>query len=178
MVSREEGFSLVELMVVLFIFSVVSIAAASAFDMGQAETNETRIQLALQETLREGLQRMALELRESAFNRVNIDTRTVPNSVTFQIPAAITNSGQITWSSPVRYQVGGATGRQLLRRDLATGQTTVLANDIVDLILSWQVAAPSGTTLGINIRLQAQRASAKGRVLDITRGHTVSFRNA
>jgi prepilin-type N-terminal cleavage/methylation domain-containing protein len=177
MVSRENGFSLVELVVVLFIFSVVSIAATSAFDMGQAETNETRIQLALQETLREGVQRMALELRESAFNQVNIDTRSVPNSVTFQIPAAISNSGQITWSSPVRYQVGGATGRQLLRRDLSTGQTTVLANDVVDLILRRLVPAQDGTD-GVNITLQARRTSAKGRVLDITRGHRVSFRNA
>ena len=112
----------------LMVFLVNMILQGSADHVRLTETK-----MHLQESLRESLYRMGLEIRESAPSRATITNGGA--AITFQIPAGVSNSGVITWSSPIAYQIGG-NGTQLVRLDIATNQTSVLANDIQSVVFT------------------------------------------
>jgi len=124
----------------------------------------------LQESVRESLYRMGLEIRESSPNHVTLaEGGTVLN---FQIPAAVSNSGTITWSSPIVYRVGG-TGSQLVRLDTGNMQTTVLANDVRSVLFTLD----GNPLASVNMLVMAQRTTTDGRLVSLSSSGEAKLRN-
>lgn len=115
---QTQGFTIVELMVTTLIFSVVLIGMYAALLAGQSAWSTTDTQIRLQEALRQTLQRVAKELRESGSdangvmqvaiadnagtNSTDILTFSVPMCVCSNIP--INNNGDVAnWGAPLSW---------------------------------------------------------------------------
>lgn len=169
--KRRFGFSLTELMVAMAIFSILMLLVSMILRGGQEQVQLAEIKMHLQESARESLYRMSLEIRETSPSRVTVTNG--GSLLTFQIPATISNTGVITWSNAITYQVGG-NGTQLIRTDTGTGQTNVLANDIQNVTFT----ATGNPIQTIILGVTAQRAMISGRVLTETSTGEARLRNA
>lgn len=123
----EKGTTLPELLAATLIFSILMALVAMILRGGQEQASVTEARMHLEESLRQSLYQMGLEVREAAPSRTNIGNGGA--SLTFQIPSSVDNGGNITQWNTLTYRVGG-NGRQLVRIDSGTGQSTILANDI------------------------------------------------
>lgn len=150
------AFTLPEVMVSMAVFSIIMVLVGIILRGGEEQAQLAGIKMNLQESVREGLYRMALEIRESSPSRVAVGSG--GSTLTFQIPANISNSGVITWSAPITFQRGG-NGTQLVR--MGGGQTTILANDIQSATFS-ATGAPVQT---IVFSVTAQRTMTNGRAV-------------
>lgn len=160
------GIALLEMMIAVAIFSLMMVLVGAILVGGerQADFNDTKIDL--QTAVRNSLYQMSLDIRESSPSRTSIGAG--GNRLTFQVPASISNSGTITWSAPVTYQIGG-NGRQLVRSDSAG--STVLANDVQTINFSFTDAST------LTYSVTAQRTTRNGRPLSVTSTGTARFRN-
>lgn len=156
--KKIQGFTLLEMMVAVGVFSLLMLLVMMILRGGEEQTRLADIKMALQESARESLYRMGQEIRESSPARVAITNG--GQTLTFQIPAVVSNSGTITWSNPLTYQVGG-TGTQLIRTDTGTGQTTVLANDIQSVNFA-MTGNPANT---VTYTVNARRTLINGRLV-------------
>lgn len=155
---KQKGFTLAELIVGFAVFSLMMALVSFILRGGENQLRVSDIKMNIQESARECLYKMSQEIRESSSNRISISGG---NSVlTFQIPSSVSNSGAITWSNPITYQVGG-NGSQLIRLDTATQQTTVLANDIRTVAFTLNGNPPAS----LNLSVTAQRTLPNGRIL-------------
>lgn len=165
-----KGFSLPELMVAAAIFSLLVLLTTMILRGGGDQVRLAETKMHLQESVRESLYRMGLEIRESSPSRVTISNGGAV--LTFLIPQTVGNAGVITWSNPITYQIGGS-GSQLIRTDTGTGQTTVLANDIASVSFS-----TTGNPVGIiAMTVTAQRNTTNGRTLTETSSGEARLRN-
>ena len=137
---------------------------------GEAQTNLNDNKMVMQENLRESLYRMSQEIRESSPSRASITNN--GSLLTFQIPASVSNSGAITWSSPITYQLGG-NGRQLTRTDTGTGRSTILANDVQNVAF----AATGNPLATITYNITVRRTLTNGRVLSVASSGQARLRN-
>lgn len=168
--KKIQGFTLLEMMVAMGVFSLLMVLVMMILRGGEEQTRLADIKMALQESARESLYRMGQEIRESSPSRVSIGNSGA--SVTFQIPAAVSNSGTITWSNPLTYQVGGS-GTQLIRTDTGTGAATILANDIQSVNFT-MTGNPANT---VSYTVAARRTLVNGRVLTVTSAGDSRLRN-
>lgn len=167
--KKRNGFSLPELMVSMAVFSILMVLVAMILRGGEEQARTADMKMNVQEAARETLYKMALEVRQSSASKATISGG--GNTLTFQIPSSVSNSGTITWSSPIMYQVGG-NGDQLIRTDTGTGQTQVLANDIESITFT------NGTTAGtLVMTVAARRSMTNGRVLRLTSTGEARYRN-
>ena len=155
-------------MVSMVVFSLTMILVGMILRGGEEQTRFASLKMNLQESTRESLYRMGLEIRESSPSRVALGSN--GSSLAFQIPASVSNSGVITWSGPITYQRGG-NGNQLVR--VSAGQTTVLANDIQTITFS-TTGAPVSTVI---FSVTAQRTLISGRVLSVASTGEARLRN-
>ena len=115
---QTQGFTIVELLVTTLIFSVILVGMYSALLAGQSAWSTTDTQIRLQEALRQTLQRVAKELRESGSDangvmQVAIADNTGTNStdvLTFSVPMCvcsnipINNNGDVAnWGAPLSW---------------------------------------------------------------------------
>jgi hypothetical protein len=152
------------------VFSLMIFLVSMILQTSGDHVRFTENRMHLQESLRESLYRMGLEIRESSPSRFAISNTGAV--LTFQIPASVSNSGVITWSNPVTYRIGG-NGTQLVRTDTVTNQTNVLANDIQNVVF----AATGSPVSTITYTLTAQRTLIGGRVLAETSAGEAGLRN-
>ena len=150
------AFTLPEVMVSMAVFAVIMALVGMILRGGQEQAQLASLKMNLQESVRESLYRMALEIRESSPSRVTVGSG--GSTLTFQIPANISNSGVITWSAPITFQRGG-NGTQLIR--IGGGQTTILANDIQSVTFA-ATGAPIQTIVFL---VTAQRTMTNGRAV-------------
>lgn len=169
--KSEKGMTLVELLVAAFVFSLVMGLTALTLRGGQEQARYTETRMHLDESLRQALYQMNLDLREAAPSRTTLGNGGA--SLTIQTPAAVSNSGNITWSNALTFQVGG-NGRQLVKTDAGTGQTTVLANDIQSVTFT----AAGNPMATIQYVLTARRALWNGRNLSASSTGEARLRNA
>ncbi|MFC1667144.1 type II secretion system protein J [Candidatus Omnitrophota bacterium] len=155
--KRREGLTLVEITIVVFLFSIILAAIFSALAMARTIWKTGGSQLSIQQEARRGLRIMSMELRQARLSTIaGVPVNgTNYNSITFQIPVSISETGT-TWSSNIQYSVGGLNNTQLLRLQDAT--QTVLANDISVLNLSRNVSTPEV----INISITSQKNTFPG----------------
>ncbi len=164
----EKGFTLFEMMVSVAIFSIITMLVGMILQGGEEQVQLAGLKMNLQESTRESLYQMGLEIRESSPSRIAIGSG--GSALTFQIPANVSNSGVITWSNPITYQRGG-NGTQLVR--ISGGQTTILANDIQNVTFSTSSGSPSSIIFAVT----AQRTMINGRVLSVASTGEARLRN-
>ena len=168
--NRERGLTLLEMLVAVGVFSLLMLLVNTILDGGRKQVWVAENKMHLEESVREGLYRMALEVRETAPSRVAIGANGA--NLTFQIPANVSNSGTITWSPPIVYQVGG-NGSQLVRVDSATTQTTILANDVQTV----NFATVGNPVTRVTFSVTAQQNTIDGRALTVTSTGEARLRN-
>jgi len=163
-----KGFTLPEMMVSLAIFSLMMLLVSVILRGGEEQLRLSDHKMSLQESLRESLYRMALEVRESSPSRVSVTNG--GSTLVVQIPTGVSDFGVIIWSAPITYQVGG-NGKQLVR--IQGGQASVLANDIQSVAFQ-TTGNPTGT---IVFNVAAQRTLIDGRVLSLASSGEAKLRN-
>lgn len=143
------GFSLIELMITLLIFSILLGAIYSAMSMGRTSFQTGDIQIAVQQETRKAMDKLSKEIREAS--SVNLT-----NAYPFTI-----------WGENIKYEVNN---NQLLRE--AQGQSpTVLANNVTSI----QFSLFGGDM--VYITLIAQKNTFLGRSLTATLNSQVTLRN-
>ena len=166
----EKGFTLVELLAATLLFTLVVGLTALILRGGQEQARYTETRMHLDESLRQALYQMNLDLREASPGRTTVGNNGA--SLTLQVPTAVSNSGNITWSNALTFQVGG-NGRQLVKIDAGTRQTTVLANDIQSV----NFTAAGNPVATIQYVLTAQRALWNGRNISVSSTGEARLRN-
>lgn len=116
--KHQEGFTLVEMMLVVAISTFVVFAIFSVLRAGDEQAQVAQEKMTIQESVREGLYRMMQELRMSAPDQITIPAD--HSYIQFKIPDPVnrfTDQYVIDWAKAktVRYYRGGTDGNQLLR---------------------------------------------------------------
>lgn len=169
MIREKSGFTLLEAMVSVSIMSLITLLTLQAFHAGSRSWDVNYNQTRISGELRGGMERMTRELRNSTLTRILIPQS---NMLQFQVPASISTSGSITWSGWMQYSLGGTNSEQLLRQDLTTNASTVLANKVTSLQF---VSNSNPATLAITMTVQDD--TTYGTVIPGTLTSTVKFRN-
>jgi Tfp pilus assembly protein PilW len=172
---KKAGLTLVEIIMVIFLFSIICAAIFSVLATGRNSMDSGESQISVQQSVRNGLDSMLKELRQAGtatITGVPADGANY-NSITFKIPAAIDAAG-ITWSSNIQYALGGLNGAQLIKTQ--SGNQRVLANNISALAFNRSAANPNV----VNLSITAQKNTFPGftaRQSIITMTSSVRFRN-
>lgn len=112
--KRQKGFSLVEMMVVTLILVIAIAGAFVIFSSGQSAWFTTDVQIRLQENLRQVVDKISSELRQSRVGQGQIFNGTGPNnsdSVRFSIPIICDAAAQLldqngdvqNWGAPLTW---------------------------------------------------------------------------
>ena len=162
MKKNEKGFSLLEMMMVVALSSVLFYALAATMRQGGEQLDSAGVRMNIQESAREGLYKMIQEIRQSAPTRITISG----NTIQFRVPDpanSVTATYAPNWAASrnISYALGGTNNRQLLRTDVATGQTRVAANDVTALTFTGNSAAPTLVTVTMSV----QRTLTNGKVV-------------
>ncbi|MBU1062237.1 MAG: prepilin-type N-terminal cleavage/methylation domain-containing protein [Candidatus Omnitrophica bacterium] len=167
-----KGFNLIELMIVIVIFSIILGAIFATMTISGLSWYSGSTQVEMQQEVRRGLDRIVKELRQSNPTMITgVPANGIPyNSISFRLPLT-DNNGDITWSNTINYSLGGLNNRQLLRTE-GTNQE-ILANNIVGLQLTRQVSASNI----IEVTLQSQKATVLGHIVATTLNSKIKFRN-
>jgi len=199
-----KGFTLIELMVVIFIFSVIMAATFGVLSIGRQSWHTGSTQVELQQETRRAMDRMVRELRESGSTHISIPVG--GSSITFQVPIdedtidttvdddVLDVNGNIEWGAggslgrSIQYLLGGLNNRQLLRRVLngyptgvQVGADVILANNIrsdsppPNALMF--VGSPAGNPTVISIEVSAQKDAVPGRQMQSTLNSQVTLRN-
>lgn len=170
--SRGEltGFTLVEALVTVVIFSIISGACLMIFLSGSDTWQTNDVQVELQQELRKAMEWIKGDLLEAGSTTVvNVPVNgTWYTTITFRKSAGV-SGGNISWSNTLQYLVGGS-GVQLLRRP-SGGSDRIIAQDIQS------VQFRRTTTNLVEVSLQAQKNTVKGRPLSDQLNFTVKLRN-
>lgn len=162
-----KGLTLIEILVAMFIFSIVLGALFTVLAAGRVSWNAGASQVDVQQEARKALDMMVKELRQTASAKIsNVPADgTAYNTITFQTPIITITRDPITgkvvgininWSGNIQYSLGGLNGRQLLRAQ--GGIQRILANNI----LSIGFTRNAGTPTVLNITATAQKNTFSG----------------
>ncbi|MDP2921413.1 MAG: prepilin-type N-terminal cleavage/methylation domain-containing protein [Candidatus Omnitrophota bacterium] len=164
MIKKYKGFTLIEIVVVAFLFSIISAAIFSVLATGRNSLTSGESRVGVVQACRNGLDSMIKELRQAGAATITGVPANGTNysSITFQIPAAIASAG-ITWSNAIQYSLGGLNGTQLIRTQ--SGNQKVLANNISAVSFNRSAANPNV----VNINITAQKNTFPG----FTAGQTI-----
>jgi len=131
-IRKNNGFTMVEVLVVAFLFGIILAATMVVLSTGRLSWNAGSSETDIQQECRKGMNAMVKELRQAG-------ALTIPNvppdnnnytTITFQVPTAVSVTGA-TWSAAINYSLGGLNNQQLIRTQ--SGASTVLANNITTL---------------------------------------------
>ncbi|OIO34596.1 MAG: hypothetical protein AUJ70_00775 [Candidatus Omnitrophica bacterium CG1_02_40_15] len=175
MKKNNRGFTLLEIIIVVFLFSIISAAIFSVLATGRNSLSAGESQIGVQQACRNGLDAMIKELRQASVSTIQGVPADGANysSITFQIPTTIDATG-ITWSSNIQYALSGLNSAQLLKTQ--SGSQKVLANNISALSFNRSAVNPNV----VNISITAQKNTFPGftaRQSTITLVSQVKLRN-
>lgn len=143
------GFSLTELMVTIFIFSILLGATYGVLSMSRTSYQTGDSQIVVQQEARKAMDKIVKEIREAS-------------SVDISAPYPFT-----IWGNKIKYQVSGTQ----LERTVEGQLPTILANNI----LSVQFTLFGGNT--VYVTLTAQKNTIFGRPLSATLNSQITLRN-
>lgn len=156
------GFTVLEMVVVMGIFSIILMLLNTAMMSGMNHVNFNSAKMDLQASVRNAMTQLSFEIREASASRVTIGSG--GSSLRIQIPSSVGNSGTINWSSPITYQVGG--NRRQLVRTGGNEAASVLANDVQSVTFSFVDQA----TLAYTLTMQKTLADGRSTSVALT-GH-------
>jgi prepilin-type N-terminal cleavage/methylation domain-containing protein len=168
--NAKSGFSLPEMMVVLFIFTLVLGGLLSVFAVTERTYNTNKTKTELQQELRKSLGMMVYDLRQAGPAKItNVPADDIAyTTITFQTPADV-NSGTVSWNPAITYALNGS---QYVTRTIS-GVTKVIAQNINSLTFT-RLSASSDV---IRISMQAQKKIPKGTVLSENLVFNIQLRN-
>ena len=166
---NRKGYGLLEMMVTLSLFSLLTIAVAGVFDTSQESLNWNYHELELQKGLRNTLAVMSQEIKEASPSSPTPITIS-PNRIVFEIPSAVSGNTVTGWTQ-IRYDLNG--NGQVLRT--VGTQTTSLGNDVQALSFAYPLNAVSAPRT-VQIRITGSRTTLK-RNITVTVTGEVTLRN-
>ncbi|OGW87174.1 MAG: hypothetical protein A3C35_00475 [Omnitrophica bacterium RIFCSPHIGHO2_02_FULL_46_11] len=169
MKKNNSGYSMLELIMSLSVFTTITMIIFQAFSTGTRNLNVTYHRGIATGEARMGMERMTQELRNSSYSRVTVIGG---NRLQFQEPTNITSDGVITWSGLVEYRLAGINSQQLLRYPGSGAAPTVVANRVTALQF---IKNANPNTLTINITIQSQTDA--GHIMPVALSNAVEFRN-
>ncbi|MFH1691622.1 MAG: hypothetical protein ABIC68_03490 [Candidatus Omnitrophota bacterium] len=164
------GFTLIEIMVSVFIFFIVLEGLFLVMTIGRRSWYTADTGIALQQELRKAMGQITTDLYHSGTNQVSLPANSsVYNSISFNVSQGITVAGAINWSSsPITYNL---TAGQIIRNE--GGQVRVVANNISVFDL-WRQAASSDI---VRINMTAQKTTVSGQIMNASLDSAVLLRN-
>jgi len=128
MKNKKKGFTFVEILVVVGICSIIVGSILMVIVNWQRSWNISKVQMDVQSQARRAMSEITEELSQTSQNRVNINVTS--DVITFQLPNNDYAGGAFTWGDQIQYSlISGPAGiSQLLRTNLTTGQTEILAS--------------------------------------------------
>jgi type II secretory pathway pseudopilin PulG len=172
--SYRGGFSFLELVMTLAITSMIMYVIFVVLRTGDVQIRTAQTKMTIQDSVREGLYKMQQEIRQSSPTRVCLSTvqpcTTTSTSIEVWVPdpnnPIDTNTFQIDWAQAhrIQYTLGGLNNRQILRNDLTSNQTSVVANDVTSLNFIGDAQQPNLVTINVGV----QRALSNGRLVPVT----------
>lgn len=171
--NNNSGFTLVETMVTMLIFSMLigGLYATAAVGENSWQVNQVRVEL--QQELRKSMEWMKYDLQETGANAITnvpADGSWYP-TITFKKPTGVSGSA-IAWNlTTTQFVLGGANSNQLQRID--SSGTTPLAHDVQILQFRRQVA----TSDILEIAMIGQKTTVKGDPISYQLAFQVQLRN-
>lgn len=169
-IDQSVGSSMVEIMVVVLIFSFISAGLYTSAVVGQRTWETNKVQIELQQELRKSMEAMIDNLRQAG----NTSIVNVPSdgnwytTITFKTPSGVA-SGNITWNTDtIQYLVAGTELQEKIGTD-----TNIISHDISALQFRRQASAPET----LEVALQGQKNTAQGDTLQYDLGFSVQLRN-
>lgn len=182
---NSKGYSLVEMMMVLLISTIAGyiLFTTTRVANDQNETREAR--MFLQENIRDGFYKMVQEIRQTAPSRVTIytsngATTTSGPTIQFQVPNpsyfTTGTSYDLDWNNAhtIRYALGGTNNTQIIRTNVTSNTTTIVANNISSVTFTGNSATPDYVT----ITMTAQKTMTSGRSIQTPLYATAELRNS
>jgi len=152
--SQKDSFSLVELMVVVMVFSIMVSSIFAVLDSGRRSWNVSEAQIDNQSEARRALGRMTDELTQAGQATVTINA--TQDVISSQVPTSYNDAtATITWGDQIQYSLGGINGEQLLRTNLNTLAIEIIGNNITTL----QFTSLAIDVVGIQLILTKQARS-------------------
>lgn len=167
------GFSLVEMMIVLAIFTMISGGLYSVFAAGDSSWQVNKVKMELRQELRKAMEGMINDLRQAGSDSIEDVPANGGNYavMTFKIPDNVA-SGTLIWNEDtIQYGLGGLGGNQLLR--VEGGQTRVIAQNIDSVYFS----RPEDSPDALQINLTAEKTPLKGKTMTYPLSFEVQLRN-
>jgi prepilin-type N-terminal cleavage/methylation domain-containing protein len=179
MKSTREGFTLVEVMITIAIATVIIFGVFTILQVSNKQLQIIHAKMSLQEGPREALFKMAQELRQTAWHKIEDlgdpgpDGIERSNAISFIVPVPAPSEASLVdanfapkWAHNIQYSLDTTT-HQILRTDvnLTTLETkqAVLANEVTALEFSRQDSIPGLIT----ISLDAQRELSTGEKIPV-----------
>jgi prepilin-type N-terminal cleavage/methylation domain-containing protein len=171
-----KGFTLIEVIVAVVIFSIVMFAAFGLLDMARNSWVIGDVSVQLRQEIIKVFTAMEKDLKETRPSQISLGSGSSSSSLIFAIPADIDgdgtvldSSGNIEWSSTITYATNGA--NQITRTD--SGGTVIVANNISTL----QFTRPVAPLNILQIDVTSQKTSVSGRQLQDAGQITIKMRN-
>lgn len=155
--KNELGLTLLEVLMVTGISTIITYSIYMAMRTGDAQFQGSDISMLIQDSAREGLYKMSQEIRQSSPTRTDILGG--GNTIQFNVPNPanpVNPDYTVNWanSQRIQYARGGPNNSQIIRTNLTTFQTTVMANDVAVLTFTGNAADPTLVTLTIGVQRQ------------------------
>lgn len=173
-----KGFTLIEILVATFIFSLIFMAVFMVLAGGRDSFFTGDAAIEIHQEIRKVLLTMDKELRQSRSSEITgvpADNNFYP-SITFKVPEdldgdgdVIDASGNIEWSNDITYALNA--NSQIIRMT-STG-TSVTANSISNL----QFMRASGNPDIVQVNISTQKTTSLGRTLNDTFTYLIKMRN-
>ena len=167
------GFTFVETLMAIFIFSVIMTASYVTLLSGTFSWQINNTEIELQQELRKAVDWMAEDLRQAGTSSItNVPADGVwYATITFKISAGV-NNGNILWAgSSTQYLLGG-TGSTQLQRKIGS-QTQVIAQNIASL----QIRREAGTPKIVEVALRAEKRTPEGHLIQVSSNFNSRLRN-
>ena len=165
MQKNERGFTLMEMMVAVGLSTMVGMVLFTSVRYGNEQVDTREARMTMQDNAREGMYKMLQELRQSGPSKITVGT----GYIQFQIPdpsSLVTTSYAVNWTNAhtIKYSVGGTNNTQLIRQDVTSNKTAVVANNITGLTFS---GSPSSAPTVVTATMSIQKTLSNGRVMPI-----------
>lgn len=167
MIRNQKGFTLVEMMFSVGASAMVAYAIFAAMSVTTNTFDANNVRMTIQTSAREGLYRMIQEIRESAASKVTINA--AGDTIQFYVPnssSPVTAGYATNWGHQIQFSRGsGANSTKIIRTDLTSNTTTVMASDVTAVTFTGN-AASSPTK--VTALMSVQRAMLNGRNVPAT----------